>query len=215
MRQHALGHSPAHFFPTFRCRGLRRRAKLGEAIPREAGRSETRSSRRQRPWGGSCIPARHQINQRCHRRTRGSDAKSSSTKRKTRSGLNDPSDRVAVAAPEDFAAPSTNDRICDCGGAWKAAAAQQTYFCERAQRELGISATGSKRTCGSAAGTLVRVGLWPSLPAHSGRSVQTRPMASFSHNLSKAREPASRTGRSGARSFSLAGKCRYCPERAA
>ena len=143
MRQHALGHSPAHFFPTFRCRGLRRRAKLGEAIPREAGRSETRSSRRQRPWGGSCIPARHQINQRCHRRTRGSDAKSSSTKRKTRSGLNDPSDRVAVAAPEDFAAPSTNDRICDCGGAWKAAAAQQTYFCERAQRELGISATGS------------------------------------------------------------------------
>ena len=143
MRQHALGHSPAHFFPTFRCRGLRRRAKLGEAIPREAGRSETRSSRRQRPWGGSCIPARHQINQRCHRRTRGSDTKSSSTKRKTRSGLNDPSDRVAVAAPEDFAAPSTNDRICDCGGAWKAAAAQQTYFCERAQRELGISATGS------------------------------------------------------------------------
>lgn len=114
--------------------------------PREAGRSETRSSRRQRPWGGSCIPARHQINQRCHRRTRGSDAKSSSTKRKTRSGLNDPSDRVAVAAPEDFAAPSTNDRICDCGGAWKAAAAQQTYFCERAQRELGISATGSMPT---------------------------------------------------------------------
>ena len=163
MRQHALGHSPAHFFPTFRCRGLRRRAKLGEAIPREAGRSETRSSRRQRPWGGSCIPARHQINQRCHRRTRGSDAKSSSTKRKTRSGLNDPSDRVAVAAPEDFAAPSTNDRICDCGGAWKAAAAQQTYFCERAQRELGISATGS--VCAFAAvGTEVCFGLTAAIP---------------------------------------------------